>query len=218
MTAARDTSTSRRPAPRGRIDKRQSILSAAFTVFARQGYPQSSVDEIAAEAGVAKATVYNHFGDKETLLRQAITASADEALAQNLATVDRLREVGTDPRAKFEEVGHELLRCYCTPESWALRRLLFAEVHRAPDLLDIIHDRAMAPVNTALADRLARLTLAGTLRANDPAIAAEQFTALLTGPIDDRSRLGTRPLPDDELHELARQAVDTFLLAFAGPR
>ncbi|MER5625632.1 TetR/AcrR family transcriptional regulator [Streptosporangium sp. NPDC002544] len=200
---------------RGRIDKRQAILDAAFTVFARQGYAQAGVDMIAAEAGVAKATVYNHFGDKETLLRQAITAQADRALARNLAVLERLTEHG-EPRAMLEEVGHSLLQCYCDDRSWALRRLLSAELNQFPDLLDIVQGRAAERVAQALTDRLARLTLAGRLHAIDPAQAAEQFNALLTGPMEARSRLGTRQVGDAELRAVARAAVHTFLRAF-GP-
>ena len=44
----------------------------------------------------------------------------------------------------------------------------------------------------ALADRLARLAVAGQLSLDDPAEAAEQLKALLVGPTDGRSRLGMR--------------------------
>jgi TetR/AcrR family transcriptional regulator, mexJK operon transcriptional repressor len=71
---------------RGRIDKREAILAAAGEVFGREGYAHAGVDVIAAEAGVAKSTVYNHFGDKETLFREAIAADVDRALAKHLAT------------------------------------------------------------------------------------------------------------------------------------
>lgn len=201
---------------RGRIDKRQAILAAAFTVFAREGYAQASVDAIAAEAGVAKHTIYNHFGDKQTLLRAAIAAEADQALARNLAAVDRLREHGDDLRAALEDVGYRLVRCYCDERSWALRRLLYAEVNTFPDLLGIIRGRASDPVTEALADRLARVALSGRLELTDPSAAAEQLAALLTGPIENRSHLGTRKLPVSELKAVTRGAVDTFLKAF-GP-
>lgn len=200
---------------RGRIAKRQAILDAAFTVFAREGYAQAGVDVIAAEAGVAKATVYSHFGDKETLLREAIAASADQALAENLAAVDGLTD-DSDLRATLERVGLHLLQCYCDDRSWALRRLLAAEITQFPDLLDIIHTRAADRVTEALADRLARLTVAGRLQTPDPVLAAEQYFALLSGPIDKRARLGTRRVPTTELRTVARAAVHTFLQAFAG--
>ncbi|GAB3969671.1 TetR/AcrR family transcriptional regulator [Actinoallomurus acanthiterrae] len=199
---------------RGRIDKRRAILDAAFQVFAREGYSQAGVDAIAAEAGVAKATVYNHFGDKETLLRETFAALAASALEQNLAAVERLADQGGDLRALLEDVAFHLLECYCDDRSRALRRLLSAEMPRFPDLLDTVQgvsDR----VTDALADRLARLALAGRLDITDPLIAAEQFSALLGGPADKRSRLGTRPVPDSELRTVARTAVATFLKAFA---
>jgi AcrR family transcriptional regulator len=198
---------------RGRIDKRQAILAAAGEVFAREGYALAGVDAIAAEAGVAKPTVYNHFGDKETLFREAIAADADRALAKHLAAVDELRD-GNDLRATLENVGHHMLVCHCDERSVAVRRLLSAELPRFPDLIDIVRGRAADRVTEALADRLARLALAGRLRLFDPAQAAEQFIALLTGPIEARSRLGTRQVPDDELWAVTRGAVETFLRAF----
>jgi TetR/AcrR family transcriptional repressor of mexJK operon len=198
---------------RGRIDKRQAILAAAGEVFAREGYALAGVDVIAAEAGVAKPTVYNHFGDKETLFREMIAADADRALAEHLAAVDELRD-GNDLRETLEDVGHHMLVCHCAERSIALRRLLAAELTRFPDLIDIVRGRAADRVTEALADRLARLALAGRLRTLDPAQAAEQFIALLTGPVEARSRLGTRTVPDDELWAVTRAAVETFLRAF----
>ena len=41
--------------------------AAALVLFARDGYERTSVDAIAAEAGVSKRTVYSHYGDKENL-------------------------------------------------------------------------------------------------------------------------------------------------------
>jgi TetR/AcrR family transcriptional regulator, mexJK operon transcriptional repressor len=204
-----------RDRPRGRIDKRQAILAAASAVFSREGYVQAGVDVIAAEAGVAKPTVYNHFGDKANLFREAIAADADRALAKHLAALEPLQDSGADLRAKLEDVGHHMLVCHCDERSVALRRLLHAELTRFPDLMDVVRGRAADPVTEALADKLARLSLAGRLGRLDPAEAAEQFIALLTGPIEARSRLGTRHVPDDELWAVARAAVTTFLRAFA---
>ena len=110
MTTAR---TSARP--RGRVDKQQAILAAAFTVFARTGYAQTRVDQIAAEARVAKATVYSHFGDKEQLFRQAVRALSETASAANLAVVEELAEPTEDLAVTLRAVGGNLVRCYCSP-------------------------------------------------------------------------------------------------------
>ncbi|CAO5154033.1 TetR/AcrR family transcriptional regulator [Frankia sp. AiPs1] len=204
--------------PRGRPDKREAILRTAFTVFAREGYAQATLDAIAAEARVAKHTIYNHFGDKQTLLRAALTAEADLARAKNMAAVDLLRDCVGDPRPALEAVGLRVIQCFCDDGGWALRRLFYAELPQFPDLLDIIEGRAASPVTEALADRLARLALAGQLRLTDPSAAAEQLSALLTGSLESRGRFGTRRIPEDEMRAVARAAVDTFLHAFGGER
>ncbi|TQM25447.1 TetR/AcrR family transcriptional regulator [Nocardia bhagyanarayanae] len=208
-----NVSTPRNPT-RGRIDKRQAILDAAFSVFAREGYAQSSVDAIAAEARVAKHTIYNHFGDKASLFRAVLVADAELSVANNLAAVDQLRDPDDDIGASLRAAGLRLAQCYCDERSTSLRRLLHAEIVQFPDLLDIVRGRAMDRVNDALADRLARLSLAGRLDIGDPAEAAEQFTALLTGPLEIRSHFGTRRVPDAELEAVSEAAVRTFLRAF----
>ncbi|WP_433349081.1 TetR/AcrR family transcriptional regulator [Microtetraspora malaysiensis] len=201
---------------RGRIDKRQAILDGAFTVFARQGYAQACVQEIADEAGVAKPTVYNHLTDKATLFRHAMQTAAQAALHERLAALEPLADPGPDLRATLEEVGRRLLRLHTDDRSCALRRLLYSEITQFPDILDIVTESGPHRLTQAMADRLARLTLAGRLRAFDPDHAAEQFMALLTGPLEARSRMGTRQIDDAELQEIARAAVRTFLTAF-GP-
>ncbi|MGW6394937.1 TetR/AcrR family transcriptional regulator [Streptomyces sp. NPDC055103] len=214
MTGASTTTASRPRTSRGRIDKRQAILDAAFTVFAREGYANACVKVIATEANVAKPTVYNHLNDKANLFRSAIEVAAEVAQAENLAVVERLADPGDDLRAALQDVGLRLLQCYSSDRSWALRRLLYSEVARFPDLLETVRGDGTTRVTGALADRLARLTLEGRLRTTDPAQAAEQFIALLTGPVEARSRFGTEQLPEEDLRELAESAVRTFLLAF----
>ncbi|MGP3755088.1 TetR/AcrR family transcriptional regulator [Streptomyces sp. IBSNAI001] len=214
MTAA--TTPSGRTAPRGRIDKRQAILDAAFTVFARRGYENACVREIAEEAGVAKPTVYNHLRDKENLFRHAIEAAADTVMAENLAVAERLRAPGDDLRAALEDTAYRMLQVCCGERARALRWLTYAQVGGFPDLIAAVQDRTQGRLGDALADRLARLSLAGRLRPCDPALAAEQLLSLLTGPMEARTRLGTRTVPAAETRAVAQSAVDTFLRAY-GP-
>ncbi|MFJ1584791.1 TetR/AcrR family transcriptional regulator [Streptomyces sp. NPDC088197] len=222
-----------RTASRGRIDKRQAILDAAFAVFAKRGYAGACMEEIAEVAGVAKHTVYNHLGDKENLFHAAMEATGNAVMDGNLALAEQLTVEGgangrsgeadeesgdgegSDPvRSRLEEVGYRMLLQCCDPRSWALRRLLHAEITRFPGLLEVVWGRGADRLRQTLADRMARLSLAGLLRPCDPVEAAEQFLALLTGPMEARSQLGTRPVPDTELHTVADAAVDTFLRAF----
>ncbi|MFE7795991.1 TetR/AcrR family transcriptional regulator [Nocardia sp. NPDC057440] len=201
-------------AARGRIDKREAILNAAFTVFARRGYDKACVQEIADEAGVAKPTVYNHLTDKETLFRHAILAAADAVTAENLAIVERLRDPGDDLSAALSDTAYRLLEVCAAERARDLRRLTYAQHANLPDLTATVLERTAQGVAEALADRLARLALAGRLRPCDPTVAAEQLLALLTGPLERRSQLGARDVPDTELRAVAEAAVRTFIAAY----
>ena len=57
-------------------DKRDNVCVAAIRVFIEDGY-RASMDKIAAEAGVAKQTLYNQFGSKERLFADVIRQSVD---------------------------------------------------------------------------------------------------------------------------------------------
>ncbi|OEV13123.1 TetR/AcrR family transcriptional regulator [Streptomyces nanshensis] len=214
MTEGSTTKAGKRGGVRGRIDKRQAILEAAFRIFARDGYGQSCVREIAAEANVAKPTVYNHLGDKETLFHEAMEAAVVRTVGRSLAALDRLREPEGEMRSALEETGHRLLKSHCSSESQALRGLLHAEGPRFPGLLKEAQRQGPQRVQDVLADRLARLALSGRLTITDPDQSSEQFLALLTAPLELRSRLGTRRVPDAELRAVARAATDTFLRAY----
>ncbi|MFH8383892.1 TetR/AcrR family transcriptional regulator [Kitasatospora sp. NPDC018058] len=193
---------------RGRIERRQAILDAAFTVFARRGYAQTCVQEIAQEAGVAKPTVYNHLNDKESLFREAVEAVADRIAARGLTVLDELRlaPAGADPRPALTTAARGLLSALTCEEASAARQLAASEPARFPDLAAGVRERTALRVRAALADRLARLTLAGRLRACDPDQAAEHLLSLLTGPLDYR--------PDADPEPLAEAAVEVFLRAY----
>lgn len=211
------SAASRKPKPaQGRDDKRTAILKAAFAVFARRGYAQACVQEIATEAGVAKPTVYSHLNDKETLFRHAVEAAADALMAETLTAVEDLRDRAPDEdlRATLTDLAHRLARICCGERARALRRLTYAQVAQFPDLVETVQERTARRPRAALADRLARLSLGGRLRSCDPEQAAEHFFALLTGPLESRSRLGTRRVPTSELRDTAEAAVDTFLRAY----
>lgn len=202
-----EVSTGSGRAGRGRIERRQAILDGAFTVFARHGYAQACVKEIAREAGVAKPTVYSHLADKESLYREAVEAAAERIGAQSAAVVEELRAAGDgDPGGALTAVARGLLRVYCREEACAVRQLAGAQESQFPHLAASVRERTALRLRSALADRLARLVLAGHLRSCDPEQAAEHFLALLTGPLQYR--------PDADPDTLATAAVDVFLRAY----
>jgi TetR/AcrR family transcriptional regulator, fatty acid metabolism regulator protein len=83
-------------------DKREAILRAAISVFARCGYFNSKVADIAREAGVADGTVYLYFKSKEEILHSIFDRSVEDALGAAKKRVQRL----TDPREKLRQIAH----------------------------------------------------------------------------------------------------------------
>ncbi|MEV7908204.1 TetR/AcrR family transcriptional regulator [Streptomyces anulatus] len=206
------------PAPsRGRIDKRTAILEAALKVFTQEGYTQAGVDTIAAIAGVAKLTVYNHFGDKETLFRTVMRNGAERTASRIVAAFTTLPDDGVDLPGELTRVAHLMVQCQLSDEGWALQRLLYAEVARLPDLYDEVVSRGGVPALNVLAGRLASLAGRGHLAIDDPMTAATQFTALVSGNLPALSALGTRPVRAEDLDSTISAGVATFLRAFAVP-
>ena len=74
------------------------ILGAARTTFLGEGF-DASMDTVAASAGTTKATVYKHFGNKETLFVAVVTHELDRAL-EPPARLSRLTARAVDPSAR----------------------------------------------------------------------------------------------------------------------
>ena len=67
-----------------KIEGEVVILETAKRLFLAQGFDGVSMDQIAAEAGVSKLTVYSHYGDKETLFGAAAKAWCEQQLPSSL--------------------------------------------------------------------------------------------------------------------------------------
>jgi TetR/AcrR family transcriptional regulator, mexJK operon transcriptional repressor len=194
--------------------KRQAIASAALALFARDGYERTSVDAIAAEAGVSKRTVYSHYGDKESLFMRVVQDTYElmrlrftEAVDSNLRDVDDVeKSLVSCMRMVVREVNQ-------SPERARLLSLLITELPRSPALADLWHGRG---ITALLATPIARLAAAGLLTADDPVEAAGHLSALTIGQINNRSMMGAVPLSEAETDRIITGGVRVFLCAY-GP-
>src|SRR5689334_21797503 len=66
-------------------EAREELLTAALRVFARRGYREAGVDEIAAEAGYSKGALYWHFSGKEELLTALLEERIDAPMHDRFA-------------------------------------------------------------------------------------------------------------------------------------
>src|SRR5438309_8776053 len=69
-------------------EARDELLGAALRVFARRGYREAGVDEIAAEAGYSKGAVYWHFSGKEALLLTLLEERIDGPMRERVALLE----------------------------------------------------------------------------------------------------------------------------------
>ena len=71
------------------LDRQTTILTAAFDVFSRYGFKRATMADIAAEAGVARQTLYNAFANKEAILRGLIEEHVEETCRELTAHIER---------------------------------------------------------------------------------------------------------------------------------
>jgi TetR/AcrR family transcriptional repressor of mexJK operon len=198
----------------GSAEKRAAILSAARELFLTEGFDRSSVDAVAARAGVSKRTVYDYFGDKQTLLHAVFDAVGQWLLATVQRTIDDTLD-GLTEAAELESALVEFSMRIATDmldsaEYTALQRF----VRTASGHLPEPDDRALtnAP-EEALGERFAVLADAGLLDVPDARLAADHFIALTFGVT--LSRLGSaNAAKDSRVRPLIVEGVRAFLRAY----
>ncbi|MEE1788986.1 TetR/AcrR family transcriptional regulator [Streptomyces sp. SP17BM10] len=200
----------------GRPEKRVAITRAATAVFGREGYVRASMDAIAAEAGVSKRTVYNHFADKETLFLSVALASSAELTATIRELVDRHLGKIVDLRQDLTDFAVDRAHAVLSAgDHGALGRAIRAEVANIPaDVLEAWLEAGPIASLRDIAEKFAALAGRGLLAVDDPALAAEQFTLLTFHGVADRSFWGALPVPDQEVERIAAVGVDAFLKVY----
>jgi len=83
-------------------ERRQRILRAAEEQFAARGYHSTSMDEIAAAAGISKPVLYDHFSSKLDLYKQLTEGIRDDLVARGAAAMSSEAEIGQRIRAAIE--------------------------------------------------------------------------------------------------------------------
>jgi TetR/AcrR family fatty acid metabolism transcriptional regulator len=194
------------------LDRRRELLDAAIRVFARRGYHESRVGEIAEEAGVAHGLLYHYFDSKEQVLETVFR----ETWSELLRAVREVEESGTDARGQLRQVAAILLQSWRRDRD--LVRVLVREVTRSPELGRRVDEIAEA---FAAIERIVRRGReAGEFRADvDPRLASVIFYGaleeILTGWV-----LGILPDGDDAVAAAETAVVEVVAggLALNGRR
>lgn len=200
--------------PASASPKRQALEKAAAAVFLRDGYAGASVDIIAREAGVSKATLYSHFRSKEELFGAIICQQCGRFVVEaQMADVKK-----ADPGQVLRNLGQGFLENLLTPHMLALYRVVAAEAYRFPVLGQTVHDSGPGPARTSLAGYFRDLTRQGRLRVKRPEIAADQFFGALLGGIHFRQILAVEKPPTKRMIETWVENAVTAFLAAHGPK
>jgi TetR/AcrR family transcriptional repressor of mexJK operon len=199
----------------GRPAKREELMRAATAHFLRHGYLGARVDAIAAEAGVSKQTLYNHFGDKQRLFR-AVLQEAGGGAPFDLDLVERVGD-SDDLGADLLALGHDLVHGALDDEVAALRRLLVSEWDRMPAEIGADWARVGIRLLQTLTEAIERQRGRGLLDVHDAALAARQFVLLTATDAHTRALQGRRPLAEEEREQVVHDGVALWLRAY-GPR
>jgi len=191
--------------------KRQAILETDYRLFRAQGFDRTSVSEITAEVGGSKATIYSHFPSKEELFVECMMAAAEDYIA---GTLRHLETSGADPAIALFDFGKSFLSFICSPEQLEVRRLMIAEAARS-GTGRLFFDKITA-LRTHVSAFLSGCMASGTLRRDDPALAADHLGALLEAEILEPLLLRVRGSPGERATVLAaKRALAAFLRAYA---
>ena len=168
--AAQDSLRAGRPKSEA---KRMAILEASSRLFLENGFKDTSVDAVAAEAGVSKQTVYSHFGGKDALLRACVESKVQEygLSADDLPTEAPLLDA-------LRHIGRQFIELLNDPNVICMYRLLISEAMAHPALTQAFFEAGPRPTNEAISRFLATHPQGGA-RFGDTQHASEVFFALL---------------------------------------
>lgn len=204
----------------GQAHKRSAILTAARELFVRDGVERTSMDAVAARAGVSKRTVYDYYGDKRRLLLGVVEQAGEAALITLRQLIERhLPPVlaDSDPAATERALvafALDLGRSQLAASDYAAAVRLITENET---LLPELDDHPLeAAHNRALAERLELLARAGLLDAPDPELAADHFHALTTLRVLNEP--GRRRAQLDRVDRIMTDGARAFLRAYAPDR
>ncbi|HMR36463.1 TetR/AcrR family transcriptional regulator [uncultured Paracoccus sp.] len=193
---------------RGR--KFDQVLEGARRVFMREGFAGASVDDIAREAAVSKATLYNYFPDKRLMFDAVFREELERQRVDGTELV--ATDLPIDQVLRF--TGHLIANHAVSEFGSRTLRLAIAEAERFPALAREYYVIGPAALQCTLAEQLKRWQDEGMLRGNIPdlGLAAECFVSLSAVGVRERVLLkGRDSVDDDMIRRSVDNAVEMFL-------
>ncbi|WP_454017944.1 TetR/AcrR family transcriptional regulator [Azospirillum sp. Marseille-Q6669] len=154
----------------------REIVDAALTVFGERGFAAARLEDVAAQAGVSKGTLYLYFPNKEELFKAVVR----EAILPNLDMAERLLAGAQGPSFAVLET---LLTLFATrilkSRAGAIPKLVIAEAGNFPDLARFYYDEVIRRAFALLTAVLERGVARGEFRPVD----VESTVRLIVAPM-----------------------------------
>lgn len=201
------------PVTRGR--KFLQVLEGARTVFMRDGFEGASVNDIARESGVSKATLYSYFPDKRIMFMEVFRSE----LAREAADASALTEVDLPVEQVLPFIVQIISAHMISEFGLRIFRVSVGEAERFPALAREYYESGPILLRQQLIAYLERCVQRGELRIPDMELAADQLIELASVSIHDRALfLGAASVDKALLRRVNSAAVQMFLACYGGDR
>ena len=191
--------------------KFEQVLRGAREVFLRDGFEGASVDDIAREAGVSKATLYAYFPDKRVLFCEVVRTECEMQAQCAVAQIDQMAH----PRAVLTMVARQIVPFLLSEFAHRIFRICLAEADRFPELGRAFYESGPALGRARLTEYMRDAVARGELRIEDFDLAADQFAELCKANIWVRSAFGVQTeFSEADIARVIDGAVATFLARY----
>jgi len=190
--------------------KRESIIQAAIAEFRAHGFEITSMDKIAATAGVSKRTVYNHFPSKEELFAEILNQLWARIIAEPSVSYDREQPLHEQLRLMLREK----VQMMADENFLTLARVAIAATIHSPERAQNMIER-MGEREEGLTVWIRAAQADGRLKPVDPEFAAHQVQGLLKAfAFWPQISLGRAALDPDAQNAVAESALEMFLALY----
>lgn len=192
------------------LEKRDAVLHAATRLFLERGFSGTSMEAVAEAAGVAKLTVYAHFGGKDQLFQEMVRQRCD---AYNRP--ERFDAyAGQPPEKALLQIGIHFLELLLSFEALGLYRVMVGEAPRQPKMARLFFEAGPERLTKRVASYLRGAAERGELSLRDAERDADHFLALVKGKLHFAATLNLLGRPRrDVLHRHVADCVALFLRA-----
>lgn len=193
-----------------RILRERRILDAALTIFSQKGFVAASMDDIAAEAGLTKPTLYQYFPSKDELFTAMMTQERDHMLES--FEYPSASGMVAELYAFSWHYADVVLR----PDMLNLARLIIGEAQRLPDVGRAYQASGPDRVLAGMINYLERQRTKGRLVFDEAELAAEDLWGLILSAPRNKALHIPDAVPDRAtIERYIRNGLGVFLRAYS---